>query len=119
MIYLASPYSHPDPAVREQRYVAACKAAAMLMRNNPWGDIVFSPIAHSHGIAIHGGLGLDADTWWEINMAMLEQCDEMVVLTLDGWRESAGVLQEIAKAKRVPLLVKYMDPDTGKLTDCP
>ena len=29
MIYLASPYSHSDPAVREQRYEAACQAAAV------------------------------------------------------------------------------------------
>ncbi len=32
MIYLASPDSHPDPDVREQRFQAACAAAAALMR---------------------------------------------------------------------------------------
>lgn len=26
-IYLASPYTHPDPAVRARRYLAACRAA--------------------------------------------------------------------------------------------
>ncbi|GIW55540.1 MAG: hypothetical protein KatS3mg082_1944 [Nitrospiraceae bacterium] len=31
MIYLASPYSHPDPAVREERFHAACRAAAALL----------------------------------------------------------------------------------------
>ena len=39
MSYLANPYSHLDPDVREQRYRAACRAAARLM----WaGHIVFS-----------------------------------------------------------------------------
>ncbi len=32
MIYLASPYSHPDPAVREQRFRAAGDTAAALIR---------------------------------------------------------------------------------------
>ncbi len=33
MIYLASPYSHPDVAVREARFHAACRAAAEFMRD--------------------------------------------------------------------------------------
>ena len=45
MIYLASPYSHPDPSVREQRFQNACRIAAELMRS---GRIVYSPVAHSH-----------------------------------------------------------------------
>ena len=31
VIYLASPYSHPDPAVRQARWLAACEAAAWIM----------------------------------------------------------------------------------------
>jgi hypothetical protein len=117
MIFLASPYSHPDPAVREQRYVAACKAAAMLLRQGV--DIVFSPIAHNHGIAIHGGLGLDADAWWEQSEAMLRVCDDVVVLMIPGWGESVGVQQEIRESRRFVCRVKYMDPETGTLSETP
>lgn len=42
MIYLASPYSHPAPAVRQERYEAACAATATLTRE---GHPVFSPIS--------------------------------------------------------------------------
>jgi len=35
MIYLASPYSHPDPAVRAERYRAACRATAALLLAGP------------------------------------------------------------------------------------
>jgi Domain of unknown function (DUF1937). len=45
MIYLASPYSHPDPLVREARFDAACRAMADLVHA---GQIVFSPIVHGH-----------------------------------------------------------------------
>ena len=45
MIYLASPCSHPDPAVREQRYQAACRAVAALLHER---RLVFSPIVNGH-----------------------------------------------------------------------
>ncbi len=51
MIYLASPYSHPDPAVREQRFRAACRAAAELIRA---GHVVISPVVHGHPMAALG-----------------------------------------------------------------
>ena len=47
MIYLASPYSDPDPAVRQSRFEAACKATAEMLRA---GLIVFSPVMWSTGL---------------------------------------------------------------------
>jgi len=91
MIYLASPYSHPDEDVRQQRFEAVCKAAASLMRA---GEIVFSPIAHGHPIAQHG-LPTDWRFWERQCREQIDRCDEVVVLTLDGWRESEGVQAEI------------------------
>jgi hypothetical protein len=40
MTYLATAYSHPDPAVMEQRFDLACRIAGSLMAR---GEIVFSP----------------------------------------------------------------------------
>jgi len=91
MIYLASPYSHPDPRMREERFRVACQAAAKLMRN---GEVVFSPIAHGHCIAQHG-LPTDWRFWERHDREQLMRCDEVVVLTMDGWRESEGVQAEI------------------------
>ncbi len=51
MIYLASPYSHPDARVRQRRFEEACQAAAAITRA---GLSVFSPISHSHPIARYG-----------------------------------------------------------------
>jgi len=107
MIYLASPFSHPDAAVREARFRDACRAAARLMRA---GKIVFSPIAHSFPIAQHG-LPVDWHFWEPFDRAHLERCDEVVVLTLDGWRESVGVQAEIRIAAELGKPVRYLDPD--------
>jgi hypothetical protein len=107
MIYLASPYSHADPMVREQRFREACRAAARFMR---LGQAVFSPIAHAHCICTYG-LPTDWRFWETFDRHQLERCDEIVVLTLDGWRESVGVQAEIRIAAEYGKPVRYLSPD--------
>ncbi len=109
MIYLASPYSHIDPAVREQRFQIASRVAADLFRR---GHLVFSPVSHSHAIAIHG-LPADWEFWRPFDILMLMACDELVVLMLDGWRESRGVWAEVNLAKKRGLPISYLkvEPD--------
>ena len=107
MIYLASPYSHSDAHVREQRFRAVCRAAARLMRN---GDVVFSPIAHGHPIALHG-LPTDWRFWERHDREQLARCDEVIVLMLDGWRDSEGVQAEIRIAAELGKPVRYLEPE--------
>ena len=45
MIYLASPYSDPDPAVKQARYDAAVRAVGALMAR---GETVYSRIVSTH-----------------------------------------------------------------------
>ena len=97
MIYLTSPYTHPDPAVRDARFKAACRQAAEMFR---CGIPVFSPIAYSHAIAAHD-LPLEWDFWERFDRAFLETCSEVWVLTLDGWRESRGVQAEMELAREL------------------
>lgn len=107
MIYLASPYSHADPAIREARFHAACRATAALLRA---GLVVFSPIVHSHPLVAFA-LPTGWDFWERIDRAYLARCDELVVLTLDGWDESAGVRAEIALARDVGKPVRFLGVD--------
>jgi len=106
MIYLASPYSHPCPAVREARFRAVCRQAAEMLRR---GILVFSPIAHSHAIAAHG-LPIDWAFWQRFDIPFLEMCSEVWVLTLDGWQESRGVQAEIALARERRKPVVLVEP---------
>jgi hypothetical protein len=107
MIYLASPYSHPDPVVREQRFQAACRATAALLRA---GEAVFSPIVHGHPLADYG-LPTGWEFWERFNRTFLERCDEVVVLMLDGWRQSVGVQAEIRIAQELGKPARYSDLD--------
>jgi nucleoside 2-deoxyribosyltransferase len=107
MIYLASPYSHPDPAVQEQRFLAVCEAAAKLMVR---GYVIFSPVAHSHPIA-QFGLPKDWNYWAEFDRDFLSHCDSMIVLMLPGWRESVGVRAEIAIMTKMKKTIAYISPE--------
>jgi nucleoside 2-deoxyribosyltransferase len=106
VIYVASPYTHPDPAVREQRFDAACRAAAALIGR---GNTVFSPVAHSHPLCRFGLPG-DWQFWQRQDLALLAACDEAVVLKLDGWQQSRGVQAEIAAAKALGKPVRFLEP---------
>lgn len=85
MIYLASPYSHPDPQVRAARHVAICKVAAYLMEQLDL--VVYSPIAHSHPIERHLRRPQPHDWWMQQCIAMLRRADAVYVLQLPGWEE--------------------------------
>ena len=96
LLYLALPYSHPDPTVREHRFRTACRASALLMKS---GVVVFSPISHSVPIVAHGDLGdTDHDFWMSMDLPVLRRCDEVLVLALGGWTASLGVRRELFEA---------------------
>jgi len=104
MIYLASPYSHPDATVRQERYEAACTATAALLLE---GEFVFSPIVHSHPLTQHG-LPSDWQFWERHARWHLERCDELVVLQLDGWQDSVGLCAEVELAAELGKPVRYV-----------
>lgn len=105
LTYLAVPYSHPDPAVRLARFEAANRAAGLLMRE---GLLVFSPISHTHPIAEACGLPLGWDYWQAYDRAVLSCCSKVIVLELDGWQNSIGVMNELSIAHFANIEVEFM-----------
>lgn len=97
VVYLASPYTDDDSDVERERYFAVRAVAAVLLAA---GVHVYSPIVHCHPMAKAQGLPTDAAFWRKYNFAMVERCDCVAVLTLDGWDESRGVAGEIAHAQK-------------------
>ena len=93
MIYLACPYSHEDHEVMIKRFKAACFVAGNLMRQN---TSVYSPISHSHSICDFGGIGYKDPVWYGYDLWYVDRCEDMMVVDIDGWKESKGVALEIA-----------------------
>lgn len=124
MIYLASPYTHPDPAVREDRVLMTALHAADLMRS---GQAVFAPIVHGHTITrrwaeLHpdhvrerdGGIDLEKvehGFWMNQCMAMLRHADRVIVLKLAGWNESRGITLELDVARQLGIPVYWRQPE--------
>lgn len=105
LAYLACPYSHPDPAVRQARYEAVNRVAAKLMAE---GMVIYSPISHTHSIALAGDLPKDWAFWEKFDRAYLECSNKIIVLMLDGWQESKGVKAEIEIARTLGLPVEFL-----------
>jgi len=91
MIYLASPYTHEDPAVMQHRFELACDACAYLLSN---GEYVYSPIVHTHPIAIRNDLPRPFEFWQGFDQHMIDRCTAFWVLKIDGWDKSVGIAAE-------------------------
>jgi hypothetical protein len=106
MIYLACPYSHPDESVRDERFLAARRATADLIRE---GHTDFAPVLIGHSL-VNEGLPGDWEFWEPHDREQLEQASAVVVLMLPDWAESVGVQAEIEIARSLGLPIVFMPP---------
>ena len=109
LIYVASPYSSADKAMQEYRAAAVAIVCGWLFDQHP--DVsFFSPISHTHPIAMHCKLPGHWQFWAAYDHCMLSRCDEMWVFCLDGWLKSSGVTAELEMAKKMGLPIRYIIP---------
>lgn len=107
LVYLASPYSDKDPAVRERRAEMAAEAMAAMLDK---GLNVFSPIVCMASLAKYRkGEPCEYAAWDDICEAMIERCDSFTVLTLDGWKKSVGIKAEMAYARELGIPIRGVD----------
>ena len=90
MIYIASPYSHPDKYIREHRYVLVLTYTHLCMKQD---EIVFSPIAYGHEFMRFGEEYMPSD--------------RLRVFKIEGWDKSVGVREEIQFAEHLNIPVEY------------
>jgi hypothetical protein len=75
------------------------------------GIPVFSPIAQSHPVALHGGIDpLSHDIWLPADRPMMDAACGIIVVRMEGWEESVGIAHEIAVFKAAGKPVLYVDP---------
>lgn len=106
--YLATPYTHEDPAVMVQRFELVNKVAGVLLER---GISVFSPISHFHPIAMAHKLPTGWEFWKEVDTVYLGLSREMLILDIDGVKESTGVNAEIEISRKLGLPIRKVDPN--------
>ena len=106
LVYLASPYTHPDPWVRQERYEQALAAQTRLLDR---GEFVFSPIVQTHYSDMKLRQSKDHAFWMRLALEYLHRCDALLILTLEGWQWSKGVKAEMDAAKLAGLPVEFME----------
>lgn len=103
-VYLGSPYSHPEEAVREARYLEAEKAMVQMLKE---GVHTYSPIVMTHTAACRYGLPQESSWWRANNYAFLGMASELRVLMIEGWDASIGLTDEINMANLLGVPVSY------------
>jgi len=105
--YLATPYSK-YPGGLDAAFRLACEETARLIK----ADVpVYSPIAHSHPVAVAGDMDpLDHSVWLPADKPMMDAASGLIVLEADGWRESYGMACEIEAFRAAGKPIVHMTP---------
>lgn len=112
--YLATPYTRYKGGNIERAFKDACKIAAHLLCA---GVKVYSPIAHTHPIAIFGALdALDHAIWLPFDEAIMEVSSVLIVAHMDGWDESRGIEHEVKFFEDAGKPIYDLDPKTMVMT---
>jgi hypothetical protein len=94
MKYLATPYT--AWASHEEAFREACKLVARLAMEKE--IIVYSPIVHTHPVAMHGGINhLDHEFWMKFDAPFVASSDCLIVAHMPGWDTSRGIAHEVAE----------------------
>ncbi len=104
--YVATPYSgHPKGL--NVAFKEACAATASLLRH---GIRVYSPIAHTHPIALEGALDpFDHDIWLPADGPLMQAAVGIIVVRMAGWDKSIGIAHEISQFKKAGKPVLYLE----------
>lgn len=121
LIYVASPYTAKGfpkelkKTIERQRASLITKIIGQLQDKHEAAFI--GPITQSHHTAKH----MDSKTekfacWRDIDLTYISHCEQVWVVTMNGWDKSTGVLAEIAFAEQEDIPVFFIDPKTLKKT---
>jgi hypothetical protein len=110
-VYLAAPYSDPDPKVVEKRMEIYSRVDAKLILE---GYYTMSPLS-KHWLLQYQPLPSDWNFWQGYGTEMLTKCDIMYIICMQGWQESVGVQAELELALKLNKPVVLLDENGEKI----
>lgn len=113
LVYLATPYSKFPGGIQAAFIDAACIAARLLRA----GVKVYSPITHTHPIAILGMIDpLDHAIWLPFDQSMMNKADALCIAMMDSWEISKGIAHEIDYFLTHDKPIFHLDPTNLLIT---
>ena len=112
--YLASPYSHPNPFVKNFRHLLVQYIGAILAQQ---GIHTIDPIDSCHNKSGFYDLPTGYEFWKERDRKAVEMCDGLIVCTMKGWDRSIGLQDELKLAKELGKPVYYVNPKKDLLSE--
>lgn len=109
LIYLATPYSkYPDGIT--MGFVEAARLTGKLLEA---GYRVYSPIAHTHPIAMYANIDpYNHDIWLPFDGIMMEKSDVLLIARMEGWDKSFGIKHEIEVFQAAGKPIKFLNPQS-------
>lgn len=105
--YLATPYSKWTHGIHDANIVAQKMAGELIKVGVP----VYSPIAHTHGIALAANIDpFSHAIFMPADKPLFEGAFGLLIADLNGWRESKGVAIEIGWAKELKKPIWVISP---------
>jgi hypothetical protein len=112
LFYLATPYSKFPRGI----HVAFCEASKLAADLMSMGIDVYSPIAHTHPMAMYGHISpLNHSVWLKFDEKMMARCDALIVAKMETWDKSYGIAHEITVFEKARKPIFYLDPETKVL----
>lgn len=107
--YISNPYNGTEEQ-KSQRAKIAAEVCGKLLKK---GVHAWSPIVHNHAMMNdYGDFTLEERRTLilDFDFSLLLASKGMIVLKIDGWKESYGVSKEIELCHEKSIPIKYLDP---------
>lgn len=105
LIYIGSPYSHPDDEIRHNNFKIVSEFAAQLCSE---GYVAFSPITYGHTLLDFKEMSSSWEFWQTFCLSFLVHADELIVYQMPGWENSKGLSDEISFARDHGIKITYV-----------
>jgi hypothetical protein len=105
--YLSNPYNGSEEE-RNQRAKIAAETCGVLLRR---GLHVWSPIVHNHAMVniVEFSLEERRSLILDFDFSLLKSAKAMILLEINGWKESFGVKAEIELCHQLSIPIKYLN----------
>jgi Domain of unknown function (DUF1937). len=109
LVYLSIPYSDKSKLVVRRRMEVFNQITLKLLS---MGVHVVSPMLVEH-LLTDTDIEITYDRWSEYCETMMNSCDELWVIQVEGWDKSTGVKAEIEYAKKTKKAVAFLEVASG------